>query len=478
MSLFLTRRRALAAGAASLAALPAWHGAFAATPRALTAETRTIEVNGRAAPVFGLRQPSGESGLVLEPGARFLVDLANRSSEDTIVHWHGQTPPPSQDGVTDTGYAGPIVAGASRLYDFAARPGTHWMHSHHGLQEQALMAAPLVVHSEEDRRRDAQEAIVLLHDFSFRSPAEILASVAASMAHGGVNMPAGGHAGHSMAGMAMAPGGLDLNDFNHDAYLANDRTLADPQLVRAEPGGRVLLRLINGATSTAFWIELGALEATVLAADGNDVRPVTGRRFPLAQGQRLDLLVTLPKSGGAFPVLAQREGDVQQTGIILATPGARIAKQAAQAAKAAGAIDLSLEGRLIATAPPPVRPAAVTHRVVLDGSMMPYRWSIDGRSWSDRQKLRATPGDRVEIEMVNRSPMAHPMHLHGHHFQVIGINGQALAGAVRDTVLVPVNGSVRIAFDADNPGRWLFHCHNLFHMATGMMTEFAYGETS
>jgi FtsP/CotA-like multicopper oxidase with cupredoxin domain len=70
--------------------------------------------------------------------------------------------------------------------------------------------------------------------------------------------------------------------------------------------------------------------------------------------------------------------------------------------------------------------------------------------------------------------MAHPMHLHGHHFQVVGLNGAPVNGAVRDTVLVPVNGSVTIAFDANNPGRWLFHCHNLYHMATGMMTEVAY----
>jgi FtsP/CotA-like multicopper oxidase with cupredoxin domain len=79
------------------------------------------------------------------------------------------------------------------------------------------------------------------------------------------------------------------------------------------------------------------------------------------------------------------------------------------------------------------------------------------------------------LEMVNRSPMAHPMHLHGHHFQVVGVNGKALQGAMRDTVLVPIGSAVTIAFDADNPGNWLLHCHNLLHMATGMMTEVAYG---
>jgi FtsP/CotA-like multicopper oxidase with cupredoxin domain len=70
------------------------------------------------------------------------------------------------------------------------------------------------------------------------------------------------------------------------------------------------------------------------------------------------------------------------------------------------------------------------------------------------------------------------MHLHGHHFQVIGLNGQRFAGAVRDTVLVPPMGRVAVAFDAGNAGRWLFHCHNLFHMATGMMTEVVYRDAA
>jgi FtsP/CotA-like multicopper oxidase with cupredoxin domain len=84
------------------------------------------------------------------------------------------------------------------------------------------------------------------------------------------------------------------------------------------------------------------------------------------------------------------------------------------------------------------------------------------------------PGQRVAIDMINQSMMAHPMHLHGHAFQVVALNGTPLVGAVRDTVLVPPMGSVRVVFDANNPGRWAFHCHNLYHMMTGMMTEVRY----
>jgi FtsP/CotA-like multicopper oxidase with cupredoxin domain len=101
--------------------------------------------------------------------------------------------------------------------------------------------------------------------------------------------------------------------------------------------------------------------------------------------------------------------------------------------------------------------------------MAGYQWGIDGAA-----ALRAKRGERLAITMRNASMMMHPMHLHGHHFQVVAINGQAFAGAVRDTVAVPPMASVTVVFDADNPGRWPFHCHHLYHMATGMMAFVAY----
>jgi FtsP/CotA-like multicopper oxidase with cupredoxin domain len=270
------------------------------------------------------------------------------------------------------------------------------------------------------------------------------------------------------SGMAM-----DLNDIDYDAFLANDRTLADPEVIRTEPGGRIRLRLINGASATQFWIDLGALTGSVIAADGHPVRPVRGTRFPLAMAQRLDVLIDLP-GNGAYPILAQVEGKRARTGIVLAASNALVSRLASEAEEKAPAVDLSLEQRLEATNPPASRAADVSHRVILAGTMAPYAWSLNGEYWPNITPLMIGAGQRVAVEMVNHSMMAHPMHLHGHAFQVIGINGASLAGAVRDTVLVPPMGSVTIAFDADNPGRWAFHCHNLYHMMTGMMTEVRY----
>ena len=164
---------------------------------------------------------------------------------------------------------------------------------------------------------------------------------------------------------------------------------------------------------------------------------------------------------------------MRQTGIILATAGARISR-IADNTQAAPPIDNSLEARLAAVEPLTARPAEIVHTIALSGAMKHYAWSMNEEYWPHITPLILNKGQRIEIELVNRSMMAHPMHLHGHVFQVVEIDGRALHGAVRDTVLVSPRGRVRIAFDADNPGRWAFHCHNLYHMETGMMTEFRY----
>ncbi|MDD3444655.1 MAG: multicopper oxidase domain-containing protein, partial [Zavarzinia sp.] len=190
MTRLLSRRHFLASAAALsaapfIAASPLGAGmARAGQARELFVERRTLEVRGRPASVFGLRRADGGSGLVLDPGEAFRLRLHNRLDVETIVHWHGQTPPPDQDGVTNTGYVAPIAAGTAADYDFVARPGTHWMHSHHVLQERNLLAAPLIVRSAADAALDAQEVTLLLHDFSFRSPEEILAGLGGAMGHG------------------------------------------------------------------------------------------------------------------------------------------------------------------------------------------------------------------------------------------------------------------------------------------------------
>jgi len=282
------------------------------------------------------------------------------------------------------------------------------------------------------------------------------------------------HDGMMMGGMDHGMMSMDLNDVAYDAFLTNDRTLEDPQIIRTEPDGRVRLRVINGATASAFWINLGDAEATVLAVDGNDVEPITGNRFPLTPAQRLDLSIDM-NGKSVVPVLAQVEGLADRTGVIIAVKGAEIPKFSRMAEQVEVPVDLSLEERLVSRHPLVSRAVDRTIQTMIMGSMAPYAWNLDNAPWPNRRPLTVAEGERVTLEIMNHSMMAHPMHLHGHHFQVTSLNGKALNGAVRDTVLVPPMATVGISFDANNPGRWLFHCHNLYHMATGMMTEVVYG---
>jgi FtsP/CotA-like multicopper oxidase with cupredoxin domain len=107
--------------------------------------------------------------------------------------------------------------------------------------------------------------------------------------------------------------------------------------------------------------------------------------------------------------------------------------------------------------------------------MAVYRWSLNNIVWNkDVPPLPIARGERVELVMINRTGMSHPMHLHGHPFQIVEIDGKRFAGAIRDTVLVPPGRRVVVAFDANNPGLWAFHCHLLYHMDAGMFATFSY----
>ena len=477
----ISRRQLLASsGAATLGAVASSKLsissalAFAPGATVLRITSRTIEVKGKPAKVFGLLQPNGTSGLVI-PAGRFHVRLENRADAPTLIHWHGLLPPYGQDGVPDLPQ--PLLpAGQSYDYDFPlTTPGTHWMHAH-TLQEQQLLAAPLIVVDPAEAKADEQPIVVLFHDFSFTPPEELLAKLTGSpAAH---NMP-----GHSMPEAPKSPpehgkghgeSGMDVNDIEYDAYLANDRTLEDPEVFQVERGGRIRLRLINGATATAFWIDLGDLDGDVIAVDGNPVEHVPGRRFPLGMGQRIDIRLHLPRTEGAWPILALREGAVERTGFVLATKGGAVRRVGANSERTASALDLNLETSLLARRSLPRKAPDRRETVVLGGDMAAYRWTLDGQTYGKHRPLKARAGERVEMTMRNDSMMGHPMHLHGHHFQVVAIDGRPWSGALRDTVWVPQKRAVTIAFDAGNPGTWAFHCHHLYHMATGIMTTLAY----
>ena len=258
----LSRRTALSSVLAAALVSPC---ANAETVTVLRVQRRSIEVNRKAASRLIISQPDGRQGMMTAVGRQFHARVENHLDVPTLIHWHGLTPPWQQDGVPGIS-SPPIAPGASADYDFPLGfGGTFWMHSHQGLQEQELLAAPLIVSDDRDRRGQ-QDVVVMLADFSFTPPEQIFEGLRKSR----MPMPAAG-------AMPAAP---ELNDVKYDAVLANDRTLADPEVIRVATGGMVLLRIINSSSMSAYHLDLGALNGELIAVDGFRVQPVTGRRRP------------------------------------------------------------------------------------------------------------------------------------------------------------------------------------------------------
>ncbi len=485
--------------------------AFAANPEInlddyvpLKITSRTIEVNGKSATVYGLLQKNGAHGLTIDSGKAFRVNLQNMLDKPTAIHWHGLHPPNFEDGVP--GITQPLIQPhTSILYDFPVRPtGTHFMHSHNGFQSIKMLSAPLIVHDADASKNDEQEVIVLLHDFSFREPEEIFQQLTKTNSASNAMASMTGMSGMDMKGMDMSADmkgmdmstdmkgmdmskmsgsmkmpstmKMDLNDFDYDAYLANDRSLKDPEVVSVEKRGRVRLRIINASTSTNYFIDLGQLNGEAIACDGMAIVPSKGNRFPIASAQRLDIRVELPDETGAYPILARREGGSEITGIILANPGATVSKLPERAAKAHGALNLEWEKTLVAANQFDTKPVDVTSVLRLTGDMAKYVWGINNKAYrkGDKPFVTVKAGQRAALKFVNQTGMSHPMHLHGHSFQVSEIDGVPLKGAVRDTVLVPPRSSVTVLFDAINPGVWFLHCHIAWHLERGMATTVSY----
>jgi FtsP/CotA-like multicopper oxidase with cupredoxin domain len=482
-----TSRRGLLAGMA-LAMLP--RAAGAAAPVNLSISSRVLDVKGKAAKVYGITDGQGRHGINMLLQPRFAANLTNTLADETLVHWHGLTPPAALDGTPML--SGPTLKpGESRLFEFPNREaGTHWMHSHVGLQEQLLLAAPLIIRETAAPLFDEQEHVVMLHDFSFRDPQEILAELqggggghAAHAGHGtgpatgAASGTASGHDGHgTMPAMpAMLP--AMLNDIIYDAMLANDRTLDDPEVVPVEKAGRIRLRIINACAASNLWVDLGPLSGELIAVDGKTIHALKGQRFPLAVAQRADIRIQLPQGAGTWPILFKSEGATLQSGIILRSADAPVAMISDQG-DAQPALDLSLESRLTSVAERPDIAVSRTDMIMLTGGGADYVWGLNGKSAMHDTIMTVREGERYEVMFHNMTSMAHPMHLHGHYFKVVGIGGSRINGAIRDTILVPVGETVTIQFDADNPGTWAFHCHHLYHMNAGMMGALAYAEAA
>ncbi len=390
-------------------------------------------------------------------GDRVLVGFTNDLPEPTSVHWHGLAIRNDMDGVP--GVTTPeVVPGGSFAFDFVIPdPGTHWFHPHHGMQLDRGLYAPLIVDDPAEPGGYDAEWVVVLDDWTDGvgpSAEQIYADLAAGSSSG-------------MGGMGM--GGMDGGDVSYPLYLINGRAPTDPDVLTAKPGQRVRLRIINAGADTIFTVALGGHDLTVTHTDGYPVQPVTTSALRVGMGERYDAVVTL--TDGVFPLVAEPVG---KSGLARA-----LVRTGAGPAPAVDVRPAELQGYPLTMDALRAAPGSAlaakdpdtVQDLLLSGSMGPYVWTINGRTYDDTVPLTIKQGQAGRLRIRNHSMMPHPLHLHGHTFQLGAAGG---AGPRKDTVLVPAMGAVSVDLAADNPGQWMVHCHNAYHAEAGMMTRLDY----
>ena len=394
----------------------------------------------------------------LRQGERLQVTVENRLSEDTTVHWHGLRIPNAMDGAPYVTQA-PIQPEDSFVYQFTVpAAGTFWYHPHAHSAEQVgrgLMGA-LIIGEPQPLPVD-RDVVWVLGDFRLEDDASIAGGFGNRM-----EMSMSGRLGNTVTINGRAP---------------------DRFAVRA--GERIRLRLINAASARIFGLEFKEHRPLVVAFDGQPVEPHAPEcgRVLLGPAMRTDFILDMTgKPGHSAAVL-----DTFYKGLEY-----KLVEISYTDEKPLRTQPLAAPARL---PPNPVREpdlaSAQRHDVTLTGGMMGgmgmgggmmgmmggSMWAINGAAVMNddmrqmKPVLTLTRGKSYILAIDNQTAWHHPMHIHGHSFRVITRNGaRTKFREWRDTVLIPPRERAELAFVADNPGDWMFHCHILDHQEGGMMS--------
>ncbi|HVQ34336.1 MAG TPA: copper resistance system multicopper oxidase [Lysobacter sp.] len=541
----LTRRR-FVQGLAGTALLPAVDsGAAPAGPNVLTGpqfdltiDTLPVNFTGTARRAIAVNGSIPGPTLRMRQGDTVTLRVTNRLREQTSIHWHGLILPADMDGVPGLSFNG-IAPGSTFTYRFKVnQAGTYWYHSHSRFQEQVGLYGPLVIERRAGERHAADREHVLLlsdwtdHDpehiyatlkrqsdyynFSKRTAADFLADVRSKGWSATV-------ADRRMwAAMRMNP--TDLADVSGYAYtyLLNGIAPAANWTGTFVPGERVRLRIINGSSMSFFDVRIPGLKLTVVAADGQDVEPVTVDELRIGTAEVYDVIVeprdaaytvfaqAMDRSGFARGTLAPRVGMTAEVPgldapVLLsmsdmgmhhegmdhsqmshaplkhapAENGPLVDMKASMVAPRLDdpGVGLRDNGRRVLTyadlatlgGPIDLRDAAREIELHLTGHMERFVWGFNGQKFSQVEPLRLTYGERLRIVLVNDTMMTHPIHLHGMWSDLEDEDGNFLVR--KHTIDMPPGTRRSYRVRADALGGWAYHCHLLFHMEAGMMRE-------
>jgi len=460
-------------------------------------------------------------------GEQVTLTLANHLPAETTLHWHGLNVRNDMDGVPDLTQR-PIKPGADFVYRFKVpHPGTYWFHPHTGVQQDRGLYAPLIVEDPKETLRYDKEWVVVLDDWvdgvGGSTPDGVLDELSGGRGgmdhsghrHGsaGRTDQADGHGGdhgdhgdegadddgdddksgthRGSGGRRSGPSRIMRKGFSellrshggnvdYPYYLINGRAPKSPSTFLAKPGDRIRLRIINAGGDTAFRVALGGHRMTITHTDGYPVEHTTTDALLMGMGERYDVIVTA--KDGVFPLTALAEGKgatalaLLRTG--MGTPPAASVRPKELDGELVEAVRLSPHESVAL----PVREPDRTIRIKLTGDMKAYDWAFDHVPYAPDRRHPVAAGERVRLEFYNVTRMWHPIHLHGHSFGVVGAAGPRHRRvrrpegqwARKDTVIVRPSSSMAVEFDADNPGLWMLHCHNIYHSDVGMMTVLGY----
>lgn len=466
--LSLARRHFLAGGAAlGAAALLPRRPAFAAATdwRELIArpgKASLWEEGGPLADIWGYDGGVPGPLLRIAQGETLKVRFRNSLEQPTTVHWHGIRIANAYDGVAGL-TQNPVEPGAEFEYlVHAPDAGTYWYHPHNRSWEQLARGLYGVLIVEEPGTKAYDRDVALAFD-DWRLNDERQIDTASLGA---------------------------MHDWAHAGRLGNVLTVnAEPYLREsARPGERLRLRVLNAANARVLNLRFAGLAPRVIALDGQPVTPhlLEAETLRIAPAQRCDLIIDLPGEERVFKIDEVSRDPFAACEIVVAGPAAErtaalpddIALPANPVPKAldmrdALPVDLRMEGGAMGG----MREAMLhgERRAMRDLFEARKMWSFNGIAGShhDAALFTVARGRTVRIPIVNDTRWPHAIHVHGHHFRVLSRNGEEVTREQwRDTVLTEPEERVEIAFVADNPGKWMVHCHMLEHQAAGMMAWF------
>ncbi|MES2659712.1 MAG: multicopper oxidase domain-containing protein [Verrucomicrobiota bacterium] len=423
------------------------------------------------------------------------------SNETTSTHWHGLLLPNKEDGVPHI-TTPPILPGQTHTFGFTLKHGgTYWYHSHTHLQEQSGVYGGIVVEPRGGERIKAdRDQVLVLSDWTDTDPHEVMRMLMrgsdyfALMRRNSQSILGAAQQGHIKdyflrEWSRMPP--MDVSDVGYHAFLINGQR---ETRIAARPGERIRLRLINAAAATYFFLNSSADPMTIVAADGPPVQPVKVNRFLMAIAETYDVLITIPSSGEYELRATTQDG----SGHVSAFFGKGATHPASDPPRPNlyqmdEMMNLTLEEReddpraslnlprpgspyrLLKAVQDTSLPAKLPRRKItlhLTGDMSRYVWSFDGKTMAEQPYVVIKKGEIIELELVNDTMMHHPIHLHGHFFRLLMGNGTR--SPLKHTVDVPPMTKRTVEFEANEEHDWMFHCHILYHMMSGMARVFRY----